>query len=94
MVWDGDGFKAMIDRLDQVRKSMAGAKNTKLMTKWVDYGDYKQYDVGDIMDHLDLEIDELQVALAKLGPTDIRDEVIDVANCLEFLWDVLELAKA
>lgn len=29
-----------------------------------------------------------------LGPSDIRDEVLDVANCLEFLWDVLELAKA
>lgn len=94
MAWDGDGFRAMLNRLDQVRKSMAGAKNTKLMMRWADYGDYRNFEVGDVIDHLDLEIEELRVALARLGPTDIRDEVLDVANCLEFLWDVLGLARA
>jgi len=89
-----DGFNEMLDRLAQVRTSMAGAQNTKLMTKWANYGDYRQFSMGDIIDHLKGEMDELDEALRILGPSDIRDEVLDVANCLEFLWDVLELAKA
>ena len=89
-----DGFREMLDRLGRVRMSMAGAQNTKLITKWADYGDYRQYSMGDIIDHTKGELDELDEALRTLGPSDIRDEVLDVANCLEFLWDVFELARA
>ena len=94
MAWDGDGFRAMLDRLDQVRKSMAGAKNTKLMMRWEKHGEYRQWPLDAIIEAVIKEMDELAEALAVLGPSDIRDEVVDVANCLEFLWDVLGLARA
>ena len=94
MGWDGEGFRVMLDRLAQVRLSMDGAKNTNLMTKWADYGDYRNYKISGIIDHLIDEMDELDYALKYNGPSEIRNEALDVANCLEFLWDVLELAKA
>lgn len=94
MVWDGMGFRAMLDHLDQVRKSMAGAQNTKLMLRWADYGDYRQYSLDAIIESAIDEMDELAEALAILGPSDIRDEVLDVRNTTEFLWDVLGLVRA
>ena len=83
----------MLDRLGQIRRSMNGAKNTKLMMRWEKHGDYRQYSLTDLIDALSDEFDELTEALSVLGPSDIRDEVLDVVNQLEFLWDVLELNK-
>lgn len=95
MTWDGEGFRIMLDRLAQVRRSMDGAKNTKLMTKWADYGDYRKYQIGDILDHLTSETKELADAIeCGEGLSEIRDEIIDVANVLEMVWDVLGFAKA
>ena len=94
MVWDGEGFRNMLEYLEQVRKSMTGAQNNKLMFRWADYGDYRQYSLDEIIESAIKEMDELAEALAILGPSDIRDEVIDVRNTGEFIWDVLRLARA
>ena len=91
----------MLDRLDQVRKSMAGAKNTKLMRQWEKRGDYKDAQIPDLVDHIFEEWEEFIVAIdpgTKVyyaqARAPIRDEVIDLVNCLEMLWDILDLGGA
>lgn len=91
-----DGFMEMLDRLDQARGSMNGAKNSKLAMRWGRHGDYNQWPVGDVVDHLYKEWVELTEALesAKYDIGAVRDEVVDVVNILEMLWDILDLGVA
>ena len=96
-----DGFFDMLDRLDQVRKSMAGAKNTKLMRRWEGRGDYKDVPIPDLVDHILEEWEEFIVAIDpgteiyySQARALIRDEVVDLVNCLEMLWDILDLGGA
>jgi len=89
---DFDGFLNMLDRLDQVRKSMAGAKNTKLMRRWEKRGDYVDVPVSGLIDRIYEEWEEFVVAIdpgteVYYSQTRalIRDEVVDLVNCLEML---------
>ena len=96
-----DGFLEMLDRLDQVRKSMDGAKNTKLMRRWEKRGDYADVPMSDLIDKIYEEWEEFVVAIDpgteiyySQARALIRDEVIDLVNCLEMLWDLLNLGDA
>jgi hypothetical protein len=94
MVWDGDGFRKMLDHLDWVRSTMVGPKNTKLLMRWEQHGEYRQWPLDNIIEAVIKEMDELAEALAIKSPSDIREEVVDVANVLDFLWDKLKLERA
>ena len=95
---DFDGFIPMLYRLDQVRKSMAMAKNTKLLFKWPEKKDFADGPFQDILDALYEEFEELSEALDGpiCGPSlvKIRVEIVDLVNCLEMLWDTLDLGGA
>lgn len=93
MTQDGDGLGKMLNRLDLVRSTMVRPKNLKLLLKWEKHGDYRQWPLENIIEAVIKEMDELAEALAIKGPSDIRDEIVDVANTLDFLWDKLGLEK-
>lgn len=77
---------------------MGGAKNTKLLHRWEKRGDYAGASPSDLIDHIYEEWEEF---IEAIDPgTDIyysqaraliRDEVVDLVNCLEMLWDTLDL---
>lgn len=93
------GFDEMLYRLIQVRNSVDRAKNQKLLIRWPKRGDYIKIPAGDIVDHIFEEFEEFAEAVD--GPPDppngygfkLRDEVVDIINCLEMLWDVLDLGR-
>lgn len=85
--------EAMLGRLGSIRKDMAKAQDGKLIKLWDDKGDYKDAPLGAIVDKLKEECFELYDALKQKGPDDIRDEILDVRNVTEFLWDILELSR-
>jgi len=83
----------MLDRLKTRRIVLDASKNDKLQLRWMRYGDYRQYDLSDLIGAWESEALELDVALANNGPQEILDEMVDVINQLEFIYDVLELWK-
>ena len=85
--------EAMLGRLGTIRKDMGNAQDGKLLKLWEDKGDYRDESLGVIVDKLKEECFELYNALRQKGPDDIRDEIIDVRNVTEFLWDILELSR-
>lgn len=98
---ESEKFFIMLNRLDQVRKSMAGAKNTKLLHRWTKRGDYAGASASDLIDHIFEEWDEFVEAVDSgtgiyysQARSLIRDEVVDLVNCLEMLWDLLNLGDA
>lgn len=96
---DFKGFEEMLDRLIQVRNSADRAKNQKLLIKWPKRGDYIKVPAGVLVDRIFEEFEEFAEAVD--GPPDppngyglkLRDEMIDIINCLEMLWDVLDLGR-
>ena len=86
-------FGEMLDRLKVRRMVLDASKNDKLQLRWEEYGDYRQYDLSDLIGAWESEIRELVTALKYSGPTDILGEMVDVINQLEFIYDVLELWK-
>lgn len=89
-----DGFREMLNRLDGVRDSMSRAQNTKLMMRWERYGDYRGWPIDGVIDHLYNEWEEFDEALNIGDRRAIRDEVLDIANILDMIWDIMELARA
>lgn len=86
-------YQFMLDRLKTRRVVLDASKNDKLRLRWLKYGDYRQYDLSELIGAWESEALELDVALASRGPTEILDELVDVINQLEFIYDVLELWK-
>ena len=91
----------MLDRLDLVRHSMAMAKNTKLLRKWNEKGDYNHVPVQTLIDNTFEEWEEFAMAIDPgtdvfyfQARFNIRVEIIDLVNSLEMLWDALELDGA
>ena len=87
------GCEAMLGRLGTIRKDMAQAQDGKLIKLWNEKGDYKDAPLGAIIEKLKEELGELHEALRQYGPCDIKDEILDVRNVTEFLWDLLELSS-
>ena len=95
------GFTPMLDRLDVVRAEMVKFKNNKMLHKWEKRGDYKDAKLSEIVDGIFEEIEELAVAMDPgtdgifydQALAKIQEEVIDVINTLEMLWDALDLGS-
>ena len=83
----------MIGRLSRIRQNIEDEQNKKLAKRWDKYGDYRDWKLSGIFDHLLLEIQELEKALLNEGPNEIKDEILDVRNCTEFLWDFLYIKR-
>lgn len=86
-------YQIMLDRLKVLRMVLDASKNDKLQLRWEKYGDYRQYDLTDLIGAWEGEARELVTALKYSGPTDILSEMVDVINQLEFIYDVLGLWK-
>ena len=90
-------FEAFMGRLYIVREQMGPAKNDKLSRRWPTHGDYRQHNTAFIIKRVRDEMKELKETLDCNFPhaipqaRRIRDEVIDVSNMLDFLWDMLDL---
>ena len=85
--------QTMLDRLKVLRMVLDASKNDKLQLRWEKYGDYRQYNLTDLIGAWEGEARELVTALKYSGPVDILNELVDVINQLEFIYDVLELWK-
>ena len=85
--------QTMLDRLKVLRMVLNASKNDKPQLRWEKYGDYRQYDLTDLIGAWESETRELVTALKYRGPTDILSELVDIINQLEFIYDVLELWK-
>ena len=88
-----ENYQTMLDRLKVFRIVLDSSKNDKLQIRWEKYGDYRQYDLTDLIGAWEGEAQELKTALKYSGPVDILNEMVDVINQLEFIYDVLELWK-
>lgn len=86
-------YQTMLQRLKVRRVVLDASKNDKLQLRWEKYGDYRSYELTDLIGAWESEALELDVALASYGPVRILDEMVDVINQLEFIYDVLELWK-
>ena len=86
-------FGTMLTRIRTLRMGLNNAKNEKLRVRWERYGDYRGYSLDRRIKDLHGEFYELAEALAYNDPPKILDEVVDVTNNLEFIYDVLELWK-
>ena len=86
-------YQNMLDRLKTRRMVLDASKNDKLQLRWEKYGDYRSYELTDLIGAWESEVEELKTALKYSGPVDILDEMVDVINQLEFIYDVLELWK-
>lgn len=90
-------FNVFIDRLWKIREGMNEDKDIKLSRRWRKHGDYRQWKLKIILEALDKEIkelkDELNCKYPRATPQArrIKDEIIDVSNVLDFLYDVLNL---
>lgn len=79
----------MLSRLGRLRENMNYHKNEKLKLRWPGYGDYRQFGLSGIVEAMEREIKELRTAIANMGPDDIKGEIVDVSNTLDFLWDCM-----
>lgn len=86
-------YQTMLDRLKTRRIMLDASKNGKLQLRWEKYGDYRSYELTDLIGAWQSEVEELKTALKYSGPVDILEEMVDVINQLEFIYDVLELWK-
>lgn len=86
-------YPIMLERLKARRIVLDASKNDKLELRWEKYGDYRQYDLSDLIGAWEAEAMELGTALKFYGPVEILNELVDVINQLEFIYDVLELWK-
>ena len=90
-------FEAFMGRLYTIRDKMASSKNDKLSRRWPTHGDYRQHNTAFIIKRVRDEVKELNESLDCNYPhaipqaRRIKDEVIDVSNMLDFLWDALNL---
>lgn len=82
-------FESMIDRLKVVREELSKRQDAKLKEKWEKHGDYRQWRIGQIAKAVIREMEELEEAIAIKGIDAIEDEIIDVRNTVEFLFDLL-----
>ena len=81
----------MLSRLETLRDQISWEQNKKLVKLWDDKGDYREAPLTIIIKKFREEAWELFEALNEKGIDDIRDEIIDVRNVTEFLWDVLSI---
>jgi hypothetical protein len=88
-----DHFKDMIARLDLHRRNLDVHKNHKLLMNWRRKGDYRDEELGTIVEGLKRNMKHLHEALRQYGPSDIKQHLLDVSNYIDFLWDALELKK-
>jgi len=86
-------YQIMLDRLKTRRIVLNASKDDKLRARWEKYGDYRKYPLEALIDAWENEAREFGSALKFYGPVDILDELVDVINQLEFIYDVLELWK-
>jgi len=86
-------FSQMIGRLVKIRKDISRCQNNKLHSRFKRYGGYSKFSVEVVYEKLLEELDELFEALKEGSPTDIKDEILDVRNVMEFFWDKVELGK-
>lgn len=89
-----EDFNVMLDRIHGIRISMGIHKDNKLAKRWVRYGDYRDWLIEGVTDHLAKEILELADAMESGERPKIKDEVMDVSNILDMLWDLLSLGDA
>ena len=86
-----DDFNVMLDRLHKVRNNMGIHKDNKLAMRWVRYGDYRDWSIEGVSAHLAKEMLELADAIESDDRGQIKDEVMEVSNILDMLWDLLSL---
>lgn len=85
--------EAMLGRLGRIREDIAKAQDSKIIELWDEKGDYQYAPLSTLVDKLKEECWELYKALREEGPESIRDEIVDVRNVTEFLWDILKLSR-
>jgi len=81
----------MIRHLFSVRYDVSKKQDEKLSKKWAKYGDYRKFSFKKVRQAVLDELEELKAALESEDYLDfeIRDEILDVRNTTEFLWDFL-----
>ena len=74
-----------------VRHNKTLLQNKKLKDRWEKYGDYVQFSIMDVYRHLVSEFKELAQAIYNKDCENAREEIADISNCLDFLWDLAYL---
>jgi len=94
-------FQDMLDHLRKTRHDLRSFQDGKLLIGWNKHGDYRTWNseivVGACLD----ELDELKKALEplmydsdeKFDVESVKDEILDVRNTTEFLWDYITQGK-
>jgi len=83
----------MVRHLEFVRFDLGTHQNNKLEAKWDKYGDYRNWTVIAAVKALYDELLELKSSIDKGDIKNMKEEIIDVRNTSEFLWDFLSKVK-
>jgi len=82
-------FDSMLSRLSIIRLDLSQHQNEKLARRWDEYGDYRKFGFNLVKKAVLDELNELKDAIEQKGFQEIKDEILDVRNTTEFLWDML-----
>ena len=75
------------------RDSINAAKDHALIMNFKEKGDYRDHRLGVIIGVLEKHLARLKRSLHQYGPVDIKNDVVNVSNLIDMLWDKLELKK-
>jgi len=89
MIMVYDNLDEMLKYLITIRKDLNVRKEAKLMDKWDELGDFRQYSFDGCYHHFLLEGNELIDAIKSNNAEKVRIEIIDCINILEMMYALL-----